>query len=286
MAKLCENQVMRNAPIKITCLSLLFVVIVINGCLLFIDTFNPSLLLSFNIIALAGVFILLLITTFLFDKRSLQFERLFNEYPIPMWIYEKATMRFLSVNNAATEKYGYSKKEFLQLTLKDIRNEEDIPLFIENAAEYCNGDEYRGIWKHRKKDGANFFVEIYSLAATYYGKNARFIMAKDVDAQVKAVKEAREIGLRYELQAQLTHDRLVKQASQLEEQNKALKEIAWINSHEIRRPVVSILSIAGLFDKSNQDLHLNTQLMEWLHESTLQLDEIIHKIEHKVKALQ
>jgi len=278
---------MRNAPIKITCLSLLLVVIIINGYLLFKGAFHPSpLLLSFNIVILCSVFALLFITTFLYDKRSLQFERLFNEYPIPMWIYEKATMRFLSVNNAATEKYGYSKKEFLKLTLKDIRNEEDIPLFLENAAEYCSGDEYRGIWKHRKKDGANFFVEIYSLAATYYGKNARFIMAKDVDAQIQAVKEARELGMRYELQAQLTHDRLVKQASQLEEQNKALKEIAWINSHEIRRPVVSILSIAGLFDKSNQDLHLNTQLMEWLHESTRQLDEIIHKIEHKVKTLQ
>lgn len=278
---------MRNAPIKIICLLLLLVVIVTNGYLLLTHTFHPSsLLLSFNIVVLCSVFALLLITTFLFDKHSLQFEQLFNEYPIPMWIYEKATMRFLSVNNAATEKYGYSKKEFLQLTLKDIRNQEDIPLFMENAAEFCSGDEYRGIWKHRKKDGVNFFVEIYSLPATYYGKSARFIMARDVDAQMKAVKEARELGMRYEQQAQLTHDRLLKQATQLEEQNKALKEIAWINSHEIRRPVVSILSIADLFDKSNRDLHLNTQLMEWLHESTLQLDEIIHKIEHKVKALQ
>lgn len=278
---------MRTTPIKIICLSLLFIVIIINGYLLLKNTYHPFLLLlSLSIVLLCSIFTLLLIATFLSDKRPLQFERLFNEYPIPMWIYEKATMRFLSVNNAAAQKYGYSRKEFLQLTLKDIRNEEDIPLFIENAAERCSGDEYRGIWKHRTKDGTNFFVEIYSLPAMYYGKDARFIMAKDVDAQMKAVKEARELGMRYELQAQLTHDRLVKQATQLEEQNRTLKEIAWINSHEIRRPVASILSIAGLFDKSNQDLHLNSQLMEWLHESTLQLDEIIHKIEHKVKALQ
>jgi PAS domain S-box-containing protein len=385
-----ENQVMRNAPIKITCLSLLLVVIFINSYLLFKNGFQPSsLLLSLSILTLCSVFALLIVATFLSDKRPLQFEHLFNEYPIPMWIYEKATMRFLSVNNAAVEKYGYNRKDFLNLTLKDIRNEEDIPLLLENAAERCNGDEYRGIWKHRKKDGTNFFVEIYSLPAVYYGKNARFIMAKDVDAQVKAAKEAHELGVRYELLAQATNDavydkdlvtnvvtwnhglhhlflysnhdetdlvqwwqdnihpadharivasldackrthlsywseeyrfkcadgsykyvadrafimyennlphrmigmiqdidKLVKQAIQLEEQNKTLKEIAWINSHEIRRPVVSILSIAGLFDKSNQDLHLNTQLMEWLHESTLQLDEIIHKIEHKVKALQ
>ncbi|WP_436491432.1 PAS domain-containing protein [Chitinophaga sp. ARDCPP14] len=345
--------------------------------------------MSLSILTLCSVCALLIVATFLSDKRPLQFEHLFNEYPIPMWIYEKATMRFLSVNNAAVEKYGYSRKEFLDLTLLDIRNEEDIPLLVENAAERCNGDEYRGIWKHRKKDGTNFFVEIYSLPAVYFGKNARFIMARDVDAQVKATREARELGIRYELLAQATNDavydknlltnvvtwnhglhnlflynnhdetdlvqwwqnnihpadharivtsldacklahlnywseeyrfkcadgshkyvvdrafimyenniphrmigmiqdidKLVKQARQLEEQNETLREIAWINSHEIRRPVVSILSIADLFDKSNQDLHLNTQLMEWLHESTLQLDEIIHKIEHKVKALQ
>lgn len=383
---------MRNTPIpiKLTCLSLLIVVIIINSYLLFKNGFqHSSLLLSLSILTLCSVCVLLIVATFLSDKRPLQFEHLFNEYPIPMWIYEKATMRFLSVNNAAVEKYGYNRKEFLDLTLLDIRNEEDIPLLVENAAERCNGDEYRGIWKHRKKDGTNFFVEIYSLPAVYFGKNARFIMARDVDAQVKATREARELGIRYELLAQATNDavydknlltnvvtwnhglhnlflynnhdetdlvqwwqnnihpadharivtsldacklahlnywseeyrfkcadgshkyvvdrafimyenniphrmigmiqdidKLVKQARQLEEQNETLREIAWINSHEIRRPVVSILSIADLFDKSNQDLHLNTQLMEWLHESTLQLDEIIHKIEHKVKALQ
>lgn len=380
---------MRNAPQKIACLLLLLVVILFNSYVFFQKNFHSATILIITDLLLFSTIVLLLISTFPPHKRHLQFEDIFNEYPIPMWIYEKGSMRFLSVNNAATKKYGYSRKEFMNLTVKDIRNEEDIPLLMENAAERCNGDEYRGIWKHRKRDGSNFFVEIYSLPAKYYGKTARFIMAKDVDEQVKATKEAHELGIRYELLAQATNDAVydknlvtdtvtwnhglshlflynnhndtdlvqwwqsnihpadyarimtsldicktahlnywseeyrfkcaddsykyvvdrafimyengcphrmigmiqdidkhVKQARQLEEQNKALKEIAWINSHEIRRPVVSILSITGLFDKSNQDLHLNTQLMEWLHESTRQLDDIIHKIEDKVKTLQ
>lgn len=381
---------MRNAPMKIACLCMLFVVISINSYLLIkIDSRQNILLLAGSIVVLCTAVTFILIASGWHSRRSGQFEQLFNEYPIPMWIYEKATLRFLSVNNAAAKKYGYSRKEFMELTLKDIRNQEDIPLFIENAADHCGGDEYRGIWRHRKKDGINFFVEIYSLPAVYFGQNARFMMAKDVDAEMKASKEARELGIRYELLAQATNDAVydknlvnntvtwnhglshlflyhnnnntdlvqwwqqnihpadharimasletviatglnywseeyrfqcangcykyvvdrafiiyennvplrmigmiqdidkhVKQARQLEEQNKTLKEIAWINSHEIRRPVVSILSITGLFDKSNQDRHLNTQLMEWLHESTQQLDDIIHKIEHKVKKLQ
>lgn len=381
---------MRNAPLKMAGLVLLLIVISINSYLLIkIGSGQQPLLLAGSILISGGAFILLFIASGWRNQRSLQFEHLFNEYPIPMWIYEKSTMRFLSVNDAAIRKYGFSRKEFMNITLKDIRNKEDIPLLIHNAAERCNGTEYRGIWRHRKKDGTNFFVEIYSLPAIYYGTNARFIMAKDVDAEVKASKEAHELGMRYELLAQATNDAVydknmvtnkvtwnhglanlflyndnkdtdlvqwwqknihpadharvttslatcitagfnywseeyrfqcadgcykyvvdrafiiyengqplrmigmmqdidkhVKQAIQLEEQNRTLKEIAWINSHEIRRPVVSILSITGLFDKSNQDRHLNSQLMEWLYESTQQLDDIIHKIEHKVKKLQ
>jgi PAS domain S-box-containing protein len=381
---------MRNAPFKMAGLCLLLLVISINSYLLITTvTRQQTLLLAGSILMATAAFIIFSIASRWRNQRALQFEHLFNEYPIPMWIYEKSTMRFLSVNDAAAQKYGYSRNEFMELTLKDIRNKEDIPLLMENAAERCNGTEYRGIWRHRKKDGTNFFVEIYSLPAVYFGKNARFIMAKDVDAEVKATKEARELGMRYELLAQATNDAVydknlitntvtwnhglnnlfhysnnddadlvqwwqqnihpadhtrvvnslatciatglnywsaeyrfqcaegdykyvvdrafimyennvplrmigmiqdidkhVKQARQLEEQNKTLKEIAWINSHEIRRPVVSILSITGLFDKSNEDKHLNSQLMEWLHESTQQLDDIIHKIEHKVKKLQ
>ncbi|MFY0252695.1 PAS domain-containing protein [Chitinophaga sp. 30R24] len=369
---------------------LLFVVISINSYLLIKLPAEYALWITGTLLLLVVACLLVLISSSWFRKRSLQFEQLFNEYPIPMWIYEKDTMRFLSVNNAAIRKYGYSRKEFLNMTIKDIHNQEDISLLIENTTEHYTMDaEYSGIWQHHKKDGHNFFVEIYSLPAVYYGKTARFIMSKDVDAQVKAARQAQELGKRYELLAQATNDAVydkdlltnsvtwnhglsdlfrhnnspdtdlvqwwqenihaadyrrimgsleksiaarsnfwseeyrfrcadgcykyvidrafimyennvplrmigiihdidkhVKQARLLEEQNKTLKEIAWINSHEIRRPVVSILSITDLFDKSNQDSHLNSQLMEWLYESTQQLDNIIHKIEHKVKQLQ
>ncbi|WP_349316023.1 PAS domain-containing protein [Chitinophaga sp. MM2321] len=306
-----------------------------------------------------------------------------------MWIYEKKTLRFLSVNQAAVEKYGFSKSEFAQLTLADIREPEEVPQLMENIKERGDNISYRGIWQHRKKDGTTFFVELYAHAAVYYGKKARFIMAKDVDEQVKAAREAHQQGIRYQLLAQAINDAVydrnlltnevswnhgmanlfrhappaedgifewwksnlhpddreqiissldkclatgshhwsaeyrfqcadgsykyvvdrsyiiyeknipvrmigimqdmdkhVKQAMKLEEQNKTLREIAWINSHEIRRPVVSILSITGMFDKSNKDIHLNSRLMDWLYQSTQQLDDIIHKIEDKAKDIQ
>ncbi|GAA0528147.1 PAS domain-containing protein [Chitinophaga japonensis] len=72
----------------------------------------------------------------------------------------------------------------------------------------------------------------------------------------------------------------------LQEQNAGLREIARINSHEVRRPVVSILGIAQLFDKSHQDKALNTRLIEWLQTSTSELDELIHKLEEKVREIE
>jgi len=72
----------------------------------------------------------------------------------------------------------------------------------------------------------------------------------------------------------------------LQDQHKGLREIAWINSHEIRKPVVSILGITQLFDKSNENRSLNNQLIEWLYTSTAELDEIIHKLEEKVREIE
>ncbi|MCW3462800.1 PAS domain-containing protein [Chitinophaga nivalis] len=385
---------MQRAPIKIACLCLLFVAIVFNGLFIIHSAASGNWLLPvINQLVLVAVFLLLLWLLLRHHQQAIHTEKIFNDHPVPMWIYDKETLRFLSVNQAAVDKYGYTKNEFRQLTLKDIRESAEVPYLMENITERCNGKAYRGIWKHRKKDKTDFFVEIYAHSTTYYGKKARFIMARDVDAQIRTSREARELGMRYELLSQViddaiydknfltgqvtwnhglsslfahvadagtdavqwwednlhpsdrarvccslhecisnngqywseeyrflcaggnykyvtdrafiiyenegTHpqplrmigimqdiDKHVNQARQLEDQHQRLREIAWINSHEIRRPVVSILSIAGLFDKSNQDIHLNARLMEWLHESTQQLDEIIHKIEHTVKDIR
>ncbi|SKA10348.1 PAS domain S-box-containing protein [Chitinophaga eiseniae] len=380
---------MQRSPIKMAGLCLLFVIIIINGYLLTgSESSTQKTWLILNETVLCSAFVLLTATLIRRQPVS-QFENLYINHPIPMWIYEKDTLRFLFVNEAACKKYGYTRREFLTLTIKDIRENEELDALMDNVRERCNGSEYRGIWKHRRKNGENFFVEIYAHSAFYEGKEARFIMAKDVDEQVRTAKEAHQLGIRYELLAQATNDALydrnlitnevlwkhglesmfqhptqpdtdlfvwwksnvhpadgptvmssldtclqnrnsswsqqyrfrcsdgtfkyvvdrafiiyendqptrmigivqdidqyVKQAVRLEKQNKTLREIAWINSHEIRRPVVSILSITNLFDKSNQDVHLNSRLMEWLHQSTRQLDEIIHKIEHKVKNIE
>ena len=54
-----------------------------------------------------------------------QYRLLFESNPHPMWVFDRETMRFLAVNDAAVEQYGYSKEEFLSMTLAQIRSPED-----------------------------------------------------------------------------------------------------------------------------------------------------------------
>ncbi len=112
-----------------------------------------------------------------------RYKILFESNPIPMWIYDLYTLRFLEVNDAAVERYGYSKEEFLSLTLKDIRPAEDVERLITNVNEETSSYQYSSGWKHRKKDGSIIDVEIISHEIKYNGNNARFVIANDITGE-------------------------------------------------------------------------------------------------------
>ena len=66
-------------------------------------------------------------------KREEIYRFMFANNPQPMWIYDLETLAFLEVNQAAISHYGYSRKEFLSMTLKDIRPPEDIPALLKDV---------------------------------------------------------------------------------------------------------------------------------------------------------
>ncbi|MBO1438704.1 PAS domain S-box protein [Meiothermus sp. CFH 77666] len=101
----------------------------------------------------------------------------FEDNPTPMWIYDPETLAFLAVNNAAIAKYGYSREEFLGLTIKDIFLDEDINKLLESVVEGFKKSE---IWRHRKKDGGLIEVEIASHSIFYDGRKAQLALATDV----------------------------------------------------------------------------------------------------------
>ena len=94
-----------------------------------------------------------------------QYRLMFERNPHPMWVYDRDTLGFLAVNDAAVAHYGYSREEFLAMTIKDIRPAEDIAALRENVARYeraAGGIDAAGCWRHCKKDGSIIQVEITS----------------------------------------------------------------------------------------------------------------------------
>lgn len=122
----------------------------------------------------------------LVKKSEAQYRLLFENNPLPMWVYDLETLRFLAVNEAATLKYGYSKEEFLSMTLMDIRPAEDVSALVENVAEASDVFQDTGPWRHRTKDGQIVFVEIISHSMDYFGKPARLVMVNDITERKQA----------------------------------------------------------------------------------------------------
>jgi PAS domain S-box-containing protein len=108
-----------------------------------------------------------------------RYRLLFESTPQPIWVYNEDSLHFLAVNEAATRIYGYSREEFLSITIDDIRGaREDIPtLMIKNDP---NDLVISSPWRHRTKDGKTIYVEISSHPVVFDGKNSRLVIVNDV----------------------------------------------------------------------------------------------------------
>ena len=131
------------------------------------------------------------------DPTEAPFRLLFEANPLPMWVYGCDTLRFLKVNEAAVALYGYSRDEFLELRITDIRPPEDIPLLERNLARERTVLERSGPWRHRTKDNRIFEVEVSSHLIDWYGRRASFVVAQDIGDRRRAEKSLSESEERF-----------------------------------------------------------------------------------------
>lgn len=136
-------------------------------------------------------------------ESAARYRTLFEANPHCMWIFDLETLRFLAVNNAAVARYGHTRDEFLQMTLKDIRPPEEVTRLLEDVAQSKDVVQRSGVWRHRTKAGEDILVEIRSHALPWQGRPARLVLAHEVTAQVRARQEleASEERLRLALAA-------------------------------------------------------------------------------------
>ena len=105
---------------------------------------------------------------------------LFEANPNPMWVHDLETLRFLAVNAAAIEHYGYSRAEFLAMTIDDLRPDGEMPELFENITAFDEGLDKNGVWRHRTKSGEGIDVELSSHALDFDGRRAKLVLAHDV----------------------------------------------------------------------------------------------------------
>ena len=122
----------------------------------------------------------------------------FYSNPLPLWIYDIETKGFLEVNKAAIEHYGYSREEFLRMSVIDIRPKEDIRKFMELARTAVAGNLiHNGIWRHLKKNGDLMYVDITSYRIVYEGRHATLVMANDITERKKTADNLQKSELRF-----------------------------------------------------------------------------------------
>ena len=124
------------------------------------------------------------------------FRLLFDATPLPAWVYDAETLRFVAVNRAAEEHYGYSEEEFLANTILFIRPSEDVQRVLEYA-HHRPGTERGGVYRHRRKDGELIDVETISYGFELDGRRVRIVVINDVTDQLR-IRDQQE-----QLQAQM-----------------------------------------------------------------------------------
>lgn len=119
-------------------------------------------------------------------KSEEQYRILFESNPQPMWVFDLETSRFLALNEAAVRHYGYSREQFLSMTLADIHPDEDAARLAGEELEKIDGLRQLGEWRHRSADGQTIEVEVTANATNFGGRRAGLVLINDITARKRA----------------------------------------------------------------------------------------------------
>jgi two-component system cell cycle sensor histidine kinase/response regulator CckA len=121
-----------------------------------------------------------------------RYRLLFESNPNPMWVFDLETLAFLAVNQAAVNHYGYSREEFMSMTIADILRCNDIERLRQIVSSLTPENNYVAVWKHLKKDGTPIDVEILANIFSFADKRAGLVLVNDITERLRAEQKIHE----------------------------------------------------------------------------------------------
>jgi PAS domain S-box-containing protein len=197
----------------------------------------------------------------LLSESDSHFKSLFFMNPSPMWVLDRESLQFLQVNDAAIRQYGYTNEEFLSMNVRDIKLEKDSQTLMNDLDKNLEtGTPLTIVTRHRRKSREEFFAEVTFNTILFKTRPATLVISQDITRQVEYIKA-------------------------IEDQNNKFKEIAHIQSHEVRGPLATILGLTQLFN--DKTIPVDTEaVMEGILNSSTQLDAVIREIVQKTSIAQ
>jgi PAS domain S-box-containing protein len=144
-----------------------------------------------------------------------QYRAVIEESPIPIFIYERETLRIVAVSNSVLDNYGYSRKELLAMTVPDLNPEEDLAAYHAYRERVLQGEHpgrqhWTGTWRHKYKDGSIIEIDVTGNDIVFDGRACRVAFCPDVTERNAAARElarAREELAANEARYRLLFDR-------------------------------------------------------------------------------
>ena len=191
------------------------------------------------------------------EESEKKYSELFHLSPLPMFVFALDGLAILNVNKSAIKHYGYTRDEFLSMTIKDIRPAGELPTLEEDLIiSKSNKLELPGPYCHRKKNGDIIQVEVQGNSVSYRGVEAKVVLIINVTERLNYIRE-------------------------IELQNEKLKEISWIQSHMVRAPLARLLGLIALIRDVKDNTSELQYMMNFLEVSANELDQVVREITSK-----
>jgi two-component system cell cycle sensor histidine kinase/response regulator CckA len=137
---------------------------------------------------------------------AVPYQLLFESNPNPMWVLDEGSGRFLEVNAAAVATYGYTRDQFLAMTIDQIRLPHEAPWLELIRGQHRGEFRARAVAQHVVNGGTVIDVEISSISTAFGSYDARLVVSVDISAKVEAERALRESEARYRELIENAHD--------------------------------------------------------------------------------